>query len=206
MPAIQYNLRHNNYRENEFLMKIIGAIGENGSGKDEILKYLKEQFNVPFLGTGDMVRDIARMEGKEPTRDNLGEISSRYFQQFGNGYFVKLVAERIKKNGWKVAGISGIRSLDDVTILKEMLGINFILVSVTVSDQKERFRRMLSRGSQRDPDTYTKFLELDAREESIFKIREATKVADYRITNDGSLQDLHKNIEEFVKQANLLAS
>ena len=52
-------------------MKVIGVIGQNGSGKDEVLKYLREKHNVPFLSTGDMVREIAAKEGKEPTRENL---------------------------------------------------------------------------------------------------------------------------------------
>jgi dephospho-CoA kinase len=185
-------------------MKIIGAIGENGSGKDEILKYLKAKYNIPFIGTGDMVRNIAREESIEPTRTNLGEISSRYFRQFGNGYFVKLAAKQIMNNCLDIAGISGIRSLYDVTILKEMLGKDFILVNVTVSDQKERYRRMLNRGSNRDPNTYEKFLQLDANEEKIFQIKKAAELADFNIKNDCSLDDLSKNIEEFVIQSNLL--
>ena len=40
-------------------MKVIGVIAKNGSGKDEVLNYLKEKHNVPFLSTGDMVREIA---------------------------------------------------------------------------------------------------------------------------------------------------
>jgi len=37
-------------------------------------------------------------------------------------------------NGWKVAGISGIRSLEDVTALKEKLGRDFVLINVYISD------------------------------------------------------------------------
>jgi dephospho-CoA kinase len=44
-------------------MRVIGVIGKNGSGKDEVLKYLKDKHNVPFLSTGDIVREIARPGG-----------------------------------------------------------------------------------------------------------------------------------------------
>ena len=44
-------------------VRIIGVIGENGSGKDEVLKYLRTKYNVPFLSTGDIVRGIAAKEG-----------------------------------------------------------------------------------------------------------------------------------------------
>jgi len=56
-------------------MKVIGAVGQNGSGKDEVLKYLKAACGVPFFSTGDMVREIAAKEGVEATRDNLRAIS-----------------------------------------------------------------------------------------------------------------------------------
>jgi dephospho-CoA kinase len=115
-------------------IKIIGVIGQNGSGKDEVLKFLRTKHGVPFLSTGDVVREIAAKEGVEPTRENLGKISDRYFREFGKGYFVKLLADKIKHSGWKVAGISSIRSLDDVSILKGIFGQDFILINVYITE------------------------------------------------------------------------
>ena len=40
-------------------MRIIGVVGKNGSGKDEVLKYLRIRYSVPFLSTGDIVREMA---------------------------------------------------------------------------------------------------------------------------------------------------
>jgi len=148
-------------------MKIIGVIGQNGTGKDEVLKYLRVKYSVPFLSTGDMVRDIAAKEGKEPTRENLQEISERFFREFGRGCFVKLAAEKIKQNGWAVGGISGIRSADDVKVLKGALGGDFILVNVYVSNPQIRFERMQARHEGRDPQTYEQFQRNDKAEEEI---------------------------------------
>ena len=69
-------------------MRIIGAVGANGSGKDEVLKHLRDRYGVPFLATGDMVRSIAAEEDREPTREALGEISERCFAEQGPGCFV----------------------------------------------------------------------------------------------------------------------
>src|SRR4030043_2111255 len=137
--------------------KVIGAIGQNGSGKDEVLKYLRAKHNMPFLSTGDAVREIAAKEGVEPTRENLGKISDRYFREFGKGCFVKLLADKIRHSGWKIAGISGIRSLDDVSILKDIFGKDFILIAVSISDPHVRFARMTKRGEGRAPHRYEQF-------------------------------------------------
>ena len=94
-------------------MKVIGAVGQNGSGKDEVTKHIHSRYGVPLLSSGDMVREIAATEDLEPTRANLQAISERYFRQSGKGCFIKLIAERIRQNGWRFAAISGIRSLEE---------------------------------------------------------------------------------------------
>jgi dephospho-CoA kinase len=179
-------------------MKIIGVIGQNGTGKDEVLKYLRAKYGVPFLSTGDMVREIAAKEGKEPTRENLQDISEMYFREFGRGCFVKLAAEKIKQNGWTVGGISGIRSADDVKVLQDALGGDFILVNVYVSNPQVRFERMQARHEGRDPRSYDQFLSNDKAEEEIFHIQFAVQSADFDISNDGTLDDLHKEIDLLV--------
>jgi dephospho-CoA kinase len=186
-------------------VKIIGAVGQNGSGKDEVLKYLRLKYDVPFLATGDVVREIAAKEGVEPTRENLGKISDRHFREFGKGYFVQLLAEKIRHAGWKVAGISGIRSLNDVFILKDVFGRDFILIDVFITDPHLRYRRMTARGEGRDPHSYEQFLQQDTAEEELFSLKEAERLADYSISNDGTLDDLHREIDRLVTDKGLLA-
>jgi dephospho-CoA kinase len=185
-------------------VRVIGAVGQNGSGKDEVLKYLRSKYSVAFLSTGDVVRDIAAREGVEPTRDNLGKISDRYFREFGKGYFVKLLADKIRQSGWKIAGISGIRSLNDVSILKEIFGQDFILIDVYITDPHVRYNRMTARAEGRDPHSYEEFMRLDKAEEELFSLKDAERLADYSVSNDGTLDDLHREIDRLVSEKGLL--
>lgn len=185
-------------------MKVIGVIGKNGSGKDEVLKYLKEKNGVPFLSTGDMVREIAARQGRPSDRTTLQEISDSYFQKNGQGCFVKMVAEKIQEKGWPVAGISGVRSPHDVELLKEILGRSFVLIEVFVTDPRVRFERMLKRGAERDTDSHERFLEQDRGEEQVFQLSEAAGLADYALSNDGKLEDLHRAIEDLIAHKGLL--
>lgn len=185
-------------------MKIIGAVGQNGSGKDEVLKYLKAACGVPFFSTGDMVRQIAAEEGMEATRDNLRAISERWFSERGEGCFVRLLAERIREGEDTTVGISGIRSLADVTILREFFGDDFILIHVTMADPKQRYERMVARGEERDPHSYEQFLALDRKEEELFHVAEAGGQAQHTIGNDGTLDNLHRAIDALVKDRGIL--
>jgi dephospho-CoA kinase len=185
-------------------VRIIGAIGKNGSGKDEVLKHLRDRYGVPFVSTGDIVRSLAAEEGLEPTRENLGAVSARWFAEHGPGCFVRLAAERIAADGCRVAGISGIRSADDVRLLKDLYREDFVLVHVLVCDDRVRFERMMARAAARDPGDLAHFRELDRCEEELFCVSEAITFADYTVANDGSLADLHSAIDRLVGGAGLL--
>ena len=185
-------------------MRVIGVIGKNGSGKDEVLKYLKEKHSVPFLSTGDMVREIAAREGRASDRTTLQEISDSCFRAHGQGCFVKMVAEKIREKRWPVAGISGVRSPHDVELLREILGPSFVLIEVFVTDPRVRFERMRKRGAVRDTDSYERFLEQDRGEEEVFHVEEAARLADYSLSNDGELEDLHRAVEDLIARKDLL--
>ena len=185
-------------------MKIVGVIGKNGSGKDEVLRHLRDKYGVPFLSTGDIVRGIAANEGKEPTRPNLQAISDRYFKERGEGCFVRMVVKKIRENGWKAAGISGVRSPKDVDILRGELGKDFVLIDVYVTDPRVRFERMLKRGEGRDAKAYDQFVQQDKAEEKLFGIEKTAAKADYSLGNDGSLEDLRKSIDKLLNKEGLL--
>lgn len=185
-------------------MKIIGVVGLNGSGKDEVVNYLNKKYDVPLISVGDIVRSIATREGIEPTRDNLDEITKTYFKRFGAGYFVKQVAEKILREKWTTAGISGIRSPQDAAILKEVFKLDFVLINVYISDSRERYKRIFKRGSKRDQSTYEDFLRQDKISQDLFHIQDTIKLADLSVPNDGSLEDLHRSIDTLVADKNLL--
>lgn len=185
-------------------VKVIGVVGEIGSGKDEVLKYLSARYDIPYISTGDIVRDIARKENIEATRENLAKISKRCFNELGRGCFIRRAAEEILHRGWQIAGISGVRSPEDVAIMKDLFGKGFILIRVDISDPQIRFERVRLRHEERDPLTFSQFLEQDRNEENTFHISRTGREADYILNNDGSLDDLHKQIDMLVASAGLL--
>jgi dephospho-CoA kinase len=184
-------------------LKVIGVVGLNGSGKDEVLKFLKQKYNVPFISVGDLVREIASKEGLTLTRENLDKITRRYFDKFGQGYFLKQVIERIRQNQWQICGISGVRSPQDVSIIREAFNTDFVLIEVYIGDPKVRFSRIISRGSQRDQLTYEQFLRQDEDSQLLFKIEDTLELADIAISNDGTLTDLHDRIEQVISDNQL---
>lgn len=196
-------------------MKVIGVVGLNGSGKDELINYLHDHCGVPKLSMGDVVRDIAAKEGIPPTRDKLHDISRRYFAEYGKDYFAKRLIKKIEEKQWqvedaergskayRVVGITGIRTPTDVKTLKEHFGQDFLLVQIEVSDPAIRYERMKQRGEARDPQTYEEFRQQDKHEEEMFHISKAIQQADLTINNDGTLQAFYEQIKDAVVQSEL---
>jgi dephospho-CoA kinase len=179
-------------------MKVIGVVGGIGSGKDEVLKYLRTRYAVPYLSTGDIVRKMAGEEGVEGTRENLEAISRRCFQDMGKGCFVRMAGEEILRQGWKVAGISGVRTPDDVEYLRKTFGKDFTLVRVDIKDPLVRFDRVRKRHEERDPLTYEAFQLQDRKEEETFNISKAVAMADCSVDNSGPLEALRAEIDALV--------
>jgi dephospho-CoA kinase len=184
-------------------MDVIGAVGLNGAGKDELVDYLHRRCGIPVLTVGDVPREIAEEEGVEPTRDNLREIAERYMAQYGEDFFIQRLIKRIEEKEWKAVGISGIRTPTDAQALREHFGQDLLLVHVEVTDPYIRYQRTKRRGKARDPDAYKEFKQQDKAEEEMFRISETIEQADLTINNDVSLETFHQRIEETIVQQEL---
>jgi dephospho-CoA kinase len=176
-------------------MKIFGAIGRIGSGKDAVVDYLSDKYNLPSVSVGDMVREMAKEKKLSLARENLEQIASVSIHKHGKEFFMKRVVECMREKGWKQAGVTGIRTPDDVRYLKHEIGENFILFHVYIEDLHIRYKRLTRRGREGDPQSYDDFLEQDRKEEETFHIKEAASMADYSLDNSGTLEDLHRQID-----------
>ncbi|HXY74835.1 MAG TPA: hypothetical protein VEH58_05890, partial [Dehalococcoidales bacterium] len=74
-----------------------------------------------------------------------------------------------------------------------------------ISDPHVRYDRMTKRGEGRDPRSYEQFLQQDKKENALFSLDIAEKTANFSLSNDGTLLDLHHEIEKLVKEKALLS-
>jgi dephospho-CoA kinase len=86
-------------------MKIIGAVGFNAAGKDELVDYLHQWCGLPVLSMGDIVRQMAEEEGVKPTRENLHQISQQALADHGADHFARRLVDRIRSEDWEREGL-----------------------------------------------------------------------------------------------------
>jgi dephospho-CoA kinase len=180
-------------------LKIIGAVGQIGSGKDTVIRYISNRLSIAAISIGDIAREIARNEGLPATRENLQKITEKRYEQFGRTYFIEETIRKIRHANIDRILITGIRAPTDVATLRKNFHEDFLLICVT-ANKKTRFQRLAKRAEPRDPKTWKEFLDQDEAEEKIFTLTEACKLADYRIENNGTAEELFQKVEEIIEE------
>ena len=178
-------------------MKVIAAVGKNGTGKDFFLEYIAKKYGIPMVSIGDIARELAAGDGLELTRENLHKTSMKYMGQFGQTFFPERIAAKVEASGAPVYLISGVRPPSDVQFFKERFGADFLLVDIVVSDDALRYARMLARGSARDGTSAQQLRANDLAEEEKFRTSVSEAMADVTIRNDGGVDEFYAAIEGF---------
>ena len=184
-------------------MKVIGLVGPIGSGKDTVSNYISKKYDYKVVGMGDIVREIAAELGRGHTRDELHLTQKEIVAKYGTQYFAERVVEKIKKNGWQKVIINGIRRPEDAAVPKREFGKDIVIAWVDALPEI-RFERMKTRKRPGDPHTMEEFLRQEENEKRFFHWDETRKyVDDVIINNDGTYEELHKNVGAFMKKFNL---
>jgi len=180
---------------------IIGFIGKLSSGKGTACTYLSEKYGSKTVMFSQSLRDVLDRVYLPQTRENMQKLSQVLRENFSQDILANVVAEDAKKAEAEVVAIDGVRRPKDLGYLRQM--DNFFLVSIE-ADQKTRYERMLTRGQNPGESaselTFEQFQKNESAEaESL--IDEVAKEAKFKINNDGTKEDLYKQIEDIIKQA-----
>lgn len=177
---------------------IIGLTGSIASGKGVVSDFLRKKGFV-YLSLSDELRQIAKDNKIELTRENLQNLGNKLRKEQGKGILAKVIIDKIKNQEYKKAIIDGIRNPYEVEELRKLK--NFFLISVDAPKQV-RFERMVVRNRESDPLTYEGFLKIDSKdkgegEESFGQgVEKCMSVSDYQINNSGTLEEVSEKLEE----------
>ena len=182
-------------------MKVIGLIGYIGSGKDTVAEYLVKKYKLSHVSYGDIVRELSVAKSRTKNRSDLIRTQKEYVKKYGHSYFGKIAVKKIKENGGNNV-LSGIRRFEDIKEPMDAFGKDFLLIFID-SGPRKRFERMKRRKREGDPKTFEEFLRQEKEENKAFDIDKIMKYVRFTISNDGTLQELHKNIDNFLAKTKI---
>ena len=171
---------------------VIGLTGLPGSGKTEVAKILKKA-GFKIFSMGDVVREEVKKRGLELKRENLEKIAIEIREKEGKDAVAKRIIEKVKNTNYEKICIDGIRSIDEINTFKKVFK-DFKLIAVICS-KEERMTRLRKRARSDDD---LKKLEEREKHEKLLGIDKAIEIADIKILNEGSLEDLREKVEEIL--------
>ncbi|MFQ5721772.1 MAG: AAA family ATPase [Candidatus Aminicenantales bacterium] len=174
--------------------RLIGLTGTNGAGKGEVANFLRKKGYV-YYSLSDLVRQKLRREGKELSRNNLIKMGNELREKFGADILARLVVKKIRGK----AVIDSIRNPKEVEYLRQQK--KFILVAVD-APVALRFKRIKKRGREESVSTLQEFIRKEAEEMSNNQkgqqLQNCIKMADIKIVNKSSLEDLYQKLEKLL--------
>lgn len=175
---------------------IIGFTGLMASGKDAAKKYLEEKYGAESFRFSSIMRDVLKRINVEMSRTNLSAVSLCLRQTFGEDLFAKVIASDAQNATSDIVVVDGVRRLADIAHLSKLAGFHLVAIE---ADPKIRHERLVKRGENvgESEKTYEQFI-ADHQAETELTIPEVMSKADLVINNDGSFDDLYKQIDELV--------
>jgi len=175
---------------------IIGTVGEIASGKGAVTKYLCEKYGATEYKFSNILKDILMRVHLDVIRENFSKLSLGLRESYGQDILAHALAEDIKKDDNHIIIVDGARRKADLQYLREME--NFVLVFVE-ADLEKRYERLVGRSEKQDDQTKTfeKFKK-DHELETEVSIEELRAAANIIIDNNGTMEDLHKQIDEII--------
>ena len=175
---------------------IIGLTGQLAAGKGAVAAYLEKKYHSQTFGFSAPLRDVTRRLYLEETRANLAGLSNILRAQFGSDLISRVITEDLKRSAADIVVLDGIRRLPDIALTKDLPG--FVLVRVD-TDEQIRYQRLLGRGQNQDDQqkTFAQF-QADHQAEADRQIPEVMAMAQYTLTNNGTMEQLYQQIDDLI--------
>ena len=177
--------------------RIVAVIGPKAAGKDELARYLREQYGVPAIEVGRFARELAGESNEGQTHPQYDTVAQK-LSEYGTEYIItRLVAEIVESGErWTNAlVVTGVRTPAEASALRAHFGPDLLLAYVRVGDLETRYQRAKERGFSADPDDFQTFAGQDNSLKEEYSLAQTADLADAMLWNDGSLENFYRQIE-----------
>jgi dCMP deaminase len=176
---------------------IIGLTGTSNAGKGEIVNILKQK-GFTYYSCSDYLREELRKQGKEITIPNLAGLGNSIREQYGNSEITKRLLQEIKEEN---AIVDSLRHPDEINELKKCG--KFILIGID-ANIGIRYERLKQRNRNEDRLSFQEFIIEEEKQKtnsgSTMQLSKCLELADFKIENNGTLEELNKKLEEVFEE------
>lgn len=181
---------------------VVGITGTNGAGKGVVVEYLVKEKGFTHYSNSGYISEELRRRGVELTRSNMRAVGNEFREKYGSGHLSEIALEKARQAGVTNMVNEAIRSTGEAHKIKEAGGV-LLLVD---ADRRLRYDRIFARKTGKDSVDFDTFVEQEEREwygaegDHDMNIKKVMDMADYTLLNNGTLKELHAQIDEVLKK------
>ena len=177
-------------------MRTFGLISPMAAGKGTIADYLVTNYGAKKYNFSGPINEILERLHIENARDNQIKMGASLREQFGNDVLAQALKKDILADNPDIAVIDGIRYAEDLEVSKTLPNFTLIAIETNADARFERLKKRNDRHGEADIDRAT----FDAQHQKPTEknITKVMKEANITILNDGSVEDLHKKIDQII--------
>jgi dephospho-CoA kinase len=181
---------------------LIGVVGKNGSGKDSVATYLVKNHGFAYKDLGQEIREELKKRGKNYLdRIEMIKLANEMRSKYGFNYWCKRAIDSVKSKDLVIISLRNPAAVDEI---KSRGGV----IIEIFADQDIRFRRTVQRVGEsskahEDVQSFEDFkakeiIELENTDPAKQQLNKCISMADYRLNNNGSIEQLDMEMEELL--------
>lgn len=180
---------------------LIGVTGTNGAGKGAVVEYLVGSKGYSRYSARTVILEEVRARHLPETRANMREVANDLRRIHGAAYVIEQLYEMAKDDANAV--VESIRTIGEAEFLKE----HRAFIIAVDADRKLRYERVANKeGFELTHMSFEDFCTIEDREMASseswdMNVFGVMQLADARIMNDGSPEELHAEIDQAVLNA-----
>ncbi|MGQ9546562.1 MAG: AAA family ATPase [Dehalococcoidia bacterium] len=176
-------------------MKVVAIVGMTGAGKSEVAKVF-EQHGFKRVRFGDITDEELKKRGLEPNEEHERYVREQLRKEYGMAAYAELNLPRIDSalRSSNVV-VDGLYSWEEYTFMKERYGQRLIVLAVWASPVT-RYTRLVCRAER--PLTLEEAACRDKSEIENINKGGPIAMADFTISNEGSLKDLERETKRIL--------
>jgi dephospho-CoA kinase len=174
---------------------LIGITGTNGAGKGAVVEYLVASKGFSRYSGRSIILEAMTARGLPAKRGAMRDVANELRKEHGPAYIIEKLYEMAKDDTNAV--LESVRTIGEAEYLKEK-GARIIVVD---ADKQTRYERVASMNHDEEPLSFQDFMIMEEREMASsepwdMNVFGVMQMADARVMNDGTLEELHAKIDE----------